>query len=139
MSLFQEVKLETYMSFSGKLEVANFFTSDNFSAKRFYLIRDVREGEIRGLHAHKELNQIFFCVQGQFQIELNDGKVKQSIVLKESGTGIIIYAGLWRELSEFSQNAICLVLAADEYNSMDYIYDYKEFIAWKEKNGSTLL
>ena len=132
MGLFSEVKLENYFSSSGKLEVVNSIYTHKFSAKRFYIIREVPVDGIRGRHAHKELDQIFFCIQGQFRISLTDGTEKQNIVLKESSSGIIVLAGLWRELSEFSKNAICLVLASEEYNPKDYIYDYDDFIAWKK-------
>lgn len=132
MSLFEEVGLESYSNNSGKLEVFNSSRNHKFLVKRFYLIRDVPTGERRGHHAHKELNQIFFCIQGKFRITLSDGVVEQNAVLHESSSGIIVPAGLWRELSEFSKNAICLVLASEEYNPQDYIHDYKEFIDWKE-------
>ena len=132
MGLFKEVELENYFSNSGKLEVVNSIYAHKFSAKRFYIIRDVPSGEIRGSHAHKELDQIFFCIQGQFRISLTNGTENQNVVLKESSSGIIVLAGLWRELSEFSKNAICLVLASEEYNPNDYIHDYNDFIAWKK-------
>jgi hypothetical protein len=46
--------------------------------------------------------------------------------------GVLMPAGLWRELHNFSSGSICLVLASDVYEVNDYIRDYKEFLILKK-------
>ena len=39
---------------------------------------------------------------------------------------------IWRELKNFSQDAVCLVLASDFYKEDDYIRDYDKFLISSE-------
>ena len=38
---------------------------------------------------------------------------------------------LWREIENFSTNALALVLSSTDYNASDYIRDYDEFLNLK--------
>ena len=53
-----------------------------FEIKRVYFIYGVSEGAVRGAHTHKETVQIIFCIQGEIDIVLDDGKNKEKIVSK---------------------------------------------------------
>ncbi len=37
---------------------------------------------------------------------------------------------VWREISNFSSGAVCLVLASMEYDEADYIRDYDDFLSY---------
>jgi len=39
--------------------------------------------------------------------------------------------GIWREIINFSSGAICLVLASEKYDPVDYIRQYDDFLVWK--------
>lgn len=89
-------------------------------------------GESRGAHAHKTLEQVVVAASGSFDITLDDGKNKKTINLARSYMGLHLLPGMWRDLSNFSSGAICLVLASELYNQKDYIRDYQEFLEWKK-------
>jgi hypothetical protein len=36
---------------------------------------------------------------------------------------------IWREIDNFSSNAVCMVLASTLYSEDDYLRDYDEFVA----------
>ena len=83
------------------------------------------------MHAHKTLEQTFIAVSGSFSIRLDDGFVSLDYKLSNSHEGLYVPSGLWREIYDFSKDAICLVLASDIYDETDYIRDYNDFIKYK--------
>jgi len=103
-----------------------------FDIQRVYYLYDIPGGELRGGHAHKELQQLIVAVSGSFDISLDDGRNKKTVSLNRSYYGLHVVPGIWRELSNFSSGAICLVLASHKYNESDYIRDYAQFIRWKK-------
>jgi dTDP-4-dehydrorhamnose 3,5-epimerase-like enzyme len=103
-----------------------------FDVNRVYYLYDIPGGELRGGHAHKELQQLIIAVSGSFDIVLDDGKNKKTVSLNRPYYGLYVIPGIWRELSNFSSGAICLVLASHKYDENDYIRDYPDFITWKK-------
>ncbi len=104
-----------------------------FEVKRIYYLYDVPSGEDRGGHAHKELKQLLIAASGSFDVTIDDGINKRTISLNRPNFGLQIVPGIWRELSNFSSGAICLVLASQKYDAQDYIRDYKFFKAYKNE------
>ena len=99
-----------------------------FEVKRFYVISKVDRGAIRGLHAHRNLQQVLFCIQGKVKFILDNGDVREEIVLDKSNEGIFIDKWMWREMAEFSEDAVLVIMASDYYSESDYIRDYKQFL-----------
>ncbi len=102
-----------------------------FAVKRVYYLYDVPGGETRGAHAHINLEQIVIAASGGFDVTIDDGKNKKTILLNRSYMGLYLKPGMWRELHNFSSGAICLVLASERYLPEDYLRDYSEFIKYK--------
>jgi len=102
-----------------------------FDIRRVYYLYDIPGGELRGGHAHKELQQLIVAVSGSFDITLDDGKNKKTVSLNRPYYGLHVIPGIWRELSNFSSGAICLVTASHEYDENDYIRDYNDFLIYK--------
>lgn len=104
-----------------------------FSIKRVYYLYDVPGGESRGAHAHKNLYQLIVAASGSFDVTLDDGANKKTIQLNRPYFGLFVYPGMWREITNFSSGAVCLVLASDIYKPDDYIRDYQDFLSYKQK------
>ena len=102
-----------------------------FDIHRVYYLYDIPGGIQRGGHAHKELHQLIVAVSGSFDITLEDGQNKKTVSLNQPYYGLHIIPGIWRELSNFSSGAICLVMASLKYDESDYIRNYKEFLVYK--------
>jgi dTDP-4-dehydrorhamnose 3,5-epimerase-like enzyme len=98
-----------------------------FKIIRTYWIYDVPGGEIRGGHAYKTLHEFIVAISGSFDVVLDDSKERKVYSLNRSYYGLYVPKMIWRQLENFSTNALCLILASDDYHSEDYIYDYHEF------------
>ena len=100
-----------------------------FDVKRVYYIYDTTPGTIRGKHAHRELKQVLICVSGACTIEceLPDGSKTQHR-LDWPDRGLLIEGLVWREMKEFSKDAVLLVLASEHYDESDYIRSYDSFL-----------
>ncbi|CAL2075086.1 FdtA/QdtA family cupin domain-containing protein [Tenacibaculum sp. 190524A02b] len=102
-----------------------------FEVKRCYFISVPTNdnGAIRGKHAHKNLKQVIICLNGSFVLRLvgTNGK-EEKIMLSKKDEGIYIENLVWRELMDFSENCVILVLASEHYDAEDYITDFDEFL-----------
>ena len=102
-----------------------------FKIQRVYYLYDVPSGSERGGHAHKELQQFIVAVSGSFEVFLKDGENEKKMCLKKPSQGLFLPIMIWRELTNFSSGAVCLVLASLPYDEKDYYRDYNDFL--KEK------
>lgn len=102
-----------------------------YAVKRVYYLYDVPSDAYRGGHAHKEQQEFLIALSGSFEVVLDNGKIKERIMLNKPNKGLLIGTGIWRELENFSSGAVCLVLASDEYLESDYIREYAEFLSTK--------
>ena len=101
-----------------------------FPIKRVYYMYDTVDGVTRGKHAHKSLQQILICVHGSCKILLDDGKEKEVVVLNQPNLGLYVSNVMWREMYDFSPDAVLMVLASELYDEADYIRDYDAFLAY---------
>ena len=107
-----------------------------FKIKRVYYIYDTKKEVRRGLHAHKSLEQILICVHGSCMITLDNGNEKGTVLLDNPYEGIYVPNNMWREMHDFSEDAVLLVLASDFYREEDYIRDYNIFLKNIEEENS---
>ncbi|MBK2095888.1 WxcM-like domain-containing protein [Francisella philomiragia] len=104
-----------------------------FDIKRVYYIFGTKCNVRRGFHAHKNLSQVLICVSGSCKIMLDDGKSRRYFSLDSPNKGLIISGLVWREMYEFSNDCVLMVLANELYDETDYIRHYDEFM--KEVNN----
>jgi len=102
-----------------------------FGVRRVFYIYDIPGGEDRGAHAHKECHQFLIAASGSFEIELNDGTIKRTVMLNRPYFGLHVPPGIWSAEKGFSSGAICLVLTSHGYNAEDYIRDYQEYLRFQ--------
>lgn len=99
-----------------------------FQVKRVYYIFNTKAGVTRGFHAHRKLKQVAIAVKGSCRFLLDDGKEKVSFLLDNAAQGLLIESYIWREMSDFSEDCVLMVLADNFYDESDYIRDYDEFL-----------
>ena len=114
----------------GNLSIIEQIKQIPFEIKRVYWIYDVPGGKDRGAHAYKENEEFIVALSGSFDVELDDGRNKQTFSLNRSYFGVYVPKGMWRTMKNFSTNSLALVLASTEYDKDDYIMDYDEFKSW---------
>lgn len=105
-----------------------------FDVKRVFYLYDIPGGQSRGAHAHKECHQFLVAASGSFEVYLDDGKVKRSVLLTQPFQGLHIPPGIWAAEVNFSSGSICLVLASHTYDEGDYLRSYDEFLDFKKKS-----
>ena len=111
----------------GNLSVIEEINHIPFKIARTYWIYDVPGGEVRGGHAYKENQEFIVALSGSFDVVLDNGIEKNTYSLNRSYYGLYVPKGVWRQMMNFSTNALALVLASIEFNPADYIYDYSPF------------
>lgn len=112
----------------GQLVSLEEFNDIPFEIKRVYYMYDTGKGVVRGYHAHKTLEQILICIHGSCKILLDNGKEKKTVFLEKPYEGLYVPNNMWREMYDFSEDAVLMCLASEVYNEEDYIRDYDEFL-----------
>ena len=125
------VQIDRIVAHEGILEVLEL----PFEARRTYFIQKVPHGAERGFHAHRSLRQILFAPQGSFEIDLITSYSKRSYSLNAlDGKALMVPPGYWRVISNFSEDAICMVIASEHYEEADYIRNFEEYDSWFKRN-----
>ncbi|MDY6482143.1 FdtA/QdtA family cupin domain-containing protein [Acinetobacter faecalis] len=99
-----------------------------FEIKRVYYLFNTVEGVRRGFHAHKNLSQVVIAVRGSCRFLLDDGKEKINLLLDNPAQGLLIESAIWREMYDFSEDCVLMVLANNFYDENDYIRNYDDFL-----------
>lgn len=117
----------------GELVALEAFKNIPFEVKRIYYIFNTAKGVHRGFHAHKNLNQVAIAVKGSCKFLLDDGTNKKHVTLDEPNKGLLLNGFLWREMYDFTEDCILLVLADQLYDENDYVRNYDDFIKMVKK------
>ncbi len=105
-----------------------------FEIKRTYWIYDVPGGQVRGGHAFKMQQEFIIALSGSFDVVVNSGADQKEYSLNRSYYGLYIPEGFWRQMKNFSTNALALVLASTLFDESDYIREYNAFLEFKKAN-----
>lgn len=119
----------------GELGVVESGINIPFNIRRVYWIYRTSSGVVRGRHAHKNLKQLAIAVKGSCIMTLDDGRKKKNYCLNSPKEGLLIGPGMWRVMSDFSDDCVLLVLASEQYNESDYIRDYSDFLKYVENTS----
>ncbi|MEJ0065775.1 MAG: DegT/DnrJ/EryC1/StrS family aminotransferase [Caulobacteraceae bacterium] len=124
------VDLQTIPMANGILGVAEVSRQIGFPVHRAYYIRDVPAGQSRGGHGHRVLRQCFLCLRGSVKLSVERSGATQIVELTRPSQAAVVGAGCWRDLSDFSDDSVVIVLASEEYDEADYIRDHDNFLRW---------
>lgn len=112
----------------GQLIALEEYNDIPFKIRRVYFMYDTKEGVHRGFHAHKNLEQILVCIHGTCKILLDSGTEKKIVHLEKPYEGLYVASNMWREMYDFSPDAVLVVLASEIYKESDYIRNYDDFL-----------
>ena len=119
----------------GMLVALEQYTDIPFEIKRVYYMYDTKTDVHRGFHAHRNLEQILVCVHGSCKVLLDNGTEKKIVSLEKPYEGLYISNDMWREMYDFSADAVLMVLASEIYCEDDYIRDYEQFLKFVEEKN----
>jgi len=120
--------LRRFSDTRGSLAVIELGREVGFPVRRVYYMYGAGAASARGAHAHRELHQLIVAMQGSFQISLDNGRGRCVHRLDQPTRGLYLGPMVWRDMSDFSADSICLVLASECYDNADYIRDYDCFL-----------
>lgn len=133
------IELPKFLDARGNLSFAENFKQIPFEIKRTYWLYDVPGGVGRGGHAEINNEELIISLSGSFEIMVDDGKEQKTFTLNRSYYGLYIPKGLWREIKEFSTNALALEFGSIPYDVNDYIRNYDAFLAFSKVGSSSAL
>jgi UDP-2-acetamido-3-amino-2,3-dideoxy-glucuronate N-acetyltransferase len=119
----------------GNLSVGELGRDVPFDVKRYFLVYDVPNAEVRGEHAHLRCHQFLIAVKGSLHVVVDDGQRREEIVLDRPSLGLHVPPMVWGIQYRYSADAVLLVLASEHYDAADYIRDYDRFLALVESNN----
>ena len=126
------IELPKFLDARGNLSFAENYKQVPFEIKRTYWLYDVPGGIARGGHAEINNEELIISMSGSFEILVDDGTMQKTFTLNRSYYGLYIPKGLWREIKEFSTNALALEFGSIPYDVNDYIRNYDAFLAYSK-------
>lgn len=121
------IDLPTVPDERGLLSFAQMPEKLPFPPERIFILYGMKPGGARGDHAHREQHQYLIMMHGSAAIEVDDGLTQTSVRLTSPAQALYIPPMLWLRMNEFSDGAVCAVLASGIYDESDYIRSYDEF------------
>ena len=113
-------KLETHTDSRGSLTVIE--KELPFAIKRVYYIYNLNQTK-RGFHKHKKTQQALICISGSCSIFIDNKSTVKEFILDFPNKCLILEPSDFHWMDNFSKNCVLLVLASEEFDKNDYIYE----------------
>jgi hypothetical protein len=128
LSLCHVIELPKIQDPRGNLTFIEAGNQVPFDIMRLYYLYDVPGGAERGAHGHRALRQLIIAMTGSFDVVLDDGTHKKRFHMNRSYFGLYVAPMMWRDITNFSSGAVCLVVASEVYSEADYFRNYDDFL-----------
>ena len=129
MNTHKIIKLPKIEDPRGNLSFVESLNHIPFEIQRTYWIYDVPGGQVRGGHAFKKQQEFIIALSGSFDVLVDSGTEKKVYSLNRSYYGLFIPQGYWRQMNNFSTNALAVVVASTPFDEHDYIREYNSFFS----------
>ncbi len=113
------IDLQTFTDKRGNLTVIEKIIP--FEIRRIFYIYGVDDSR-RGGHRHHKTIQAAICLRGSCKIYNNDGEREETFDLNAPSKCLILETRDWHEMFDFTPDAILMVLASENYDPADYIF-----------------
>lgn len=112
----------------GKLVVIEGGQAIPFQIQRVFYIYESDASVVRGQHANRESEFVLINVAGKSKVRISDGIDEYVVELNRPMTGVYIPKMIWKDMYDFSEDSILLVLASTHYDENEYIRDYEQYL-----------
>lgn len=100
-----------------------------FEIKRTFYIYGSDADVIRGQHANRKTEFVLINVAGKSKVRVKDGEGNEAIYcLNRPHTGVYLPTMVWKDMYDFSEDSVLLVLASEHYDASEYIRDYEKYV-----------
>ena len=127
--LYRVLEFGEYGDQRGNLVVAECSGKDvPFDVKRVFYIYGSDKTVVRGSHANLRTEFVLINVAGSSKVRIDNGYENEVVLLNRPRMGLYIPAMIWKDMYDFSEDSVLLVLASEHYDGDEYIRDYEEFV-----------
>lgn len=120
----------------GRLVIVEGMKDIPFDVKRIFYIYGTQKDVVRGQHANLKSEFVLINVAGKSKVRVKDGKGNEGIFsLNRPHTGIYLPNMVWKDMYDFSEDSVLLVLASEHYDAKEYIRDYDKFVEIVSRGG----
>ena len=109
-----------------------------FDIKRVFYIYGSDSTVVRGQHANRETEFLLVNVSGNSKVRVDNGEESAVIELNRPRMGLYLSSMLWKDMYDFSDDSVLLVLASGHYNEEEYIRDYDVYLQVLRESGSKM-
>ena len=114
----------------GHLVVIEGMVDIPFEIKRAFYIYGSDPDVVRGQHANRKTEFVLINVAGKSKVKVKDGEGNEAIYcLNRPHTGVYLPTMVWKDMYDFSEDSVLLVLASEHYDNAEYIRDYDIFVS----------
>jgi len=113
----------------GKLVVIEGGQAVPFDIKRVFYIYGTEGGVVRGQHANRESEFVLINVAGTSKVRITDGTESFVVELDKPMMGVYIPQMIWKDMYDFSEDSVLLVLASTHYDGKEYVRNFEEYVA----------
>ena len=118
----------------GKLVVIEGESGIPFAIQRVFYMYGSDAEVVRGQHANRQSEFVLINVAGKSKVRITDGQEELIVELDRPMMGVYIPKMIWKDMYEFSEDSVLLVLASTHYDGSEYIRDYGEYLREMGKN-----
>ena len=111
----------------GKLVVIEGKHDIPFEIARVFYIYGSDSDIIRGKHANRNSEFVLVNVAGKSKVMITDGYDKKIVELSKPMEAVYIPKMIWKEMYDFSEDSVLLVLSNTHYDGKEYIRDFEEY------------
>lgn len=99
-----------------------------FKIRRIFYSYATERGTVRGAHANRESEFVLISVSGTLKVRVDDGERESVYNLKNPSMGLYIPQMIWKEMYDFSEHNVLLVISSEPYDANEYIRNYDDFL-----------
>lgn len=118
----------------GKLVVIEGGEAIPFDIQRVFYIYDSDSTVVRGQHANRKSEFVLINIAGHSKVRITDGIEEIIVELNMPMMGVYIPKMLWKDMYDFSQDSVLLVLASTHYDDKEYIRNYEDYLEIMRKD-----
>jgi dTDP-4-dehydrorhamnose 3,5-epimerase-like enzyme len=99
-----------------------------FEIKRVFYMYNSDRDVVRGQHANINSQFVLINVAGTSKVKVDNGTQSRVIELNRPHMGIYLDRMLWKDMYDFSEDSVLLVLANTHYDGSEYIRSYEDYL-----------
>ncbi|MBQ6852347.1 MAG: FdtA/QdtA family cupin domain-containing protein [Oscillospiraceae bacterium] len=120
----------------GKLVVIEGNRDIPFDIARVFYIYGSDPTVVRGQHANRDSEFVLINVAGTSKVRITDGSNEAIVELNKPRQGVYLPKMVWKDMYDFSEDSVLLVLTNTHYNGKEYIRSYEDYLKVMEEGNN---